>query len=391
VAADAQAALDLNPCLVVFEFACGACNSLDEYSVCLTPKQFKELEAILSGQTVSVGIELETGPKGKSVVVSKVNPNGPAYNQLSEKDRIVRVAGKPVASPEAAAAALQGEAGTTVEVTVIPNGETAARTVKLQRRVVVSSTVEVKPPQMVKDAGGDAMVAHIKVTGFLKNTPQELKEAILDQQSRAEIATGRPLKAIILDLRDNGGGSLKIAVEVAEMFLTEGVIAETRSNLPLSVLRRCPELKSKFKANNRNAFEMPLYVLVNGSTASAAELFAAALKENKRATLVGVATYGKWSVQCTIPLHTLSTGLRLTVAKFYSPEGKCYEGQGLVPPNAPATEGLPNVDDLFVTAVLKLMAPAPKMMPMGEAQTADSTKMGSGMEMPTPPAQPSPI
>ena len=159
-------------------------------------------------------------------------------------------------------------------------------------------------------------VGYCQISGFTKGTPDEL-----DQQIERLKLVG--LRVLIMDLRGNGGGMFQPAVRTAERFLPTGIIVSLKGQLR--------DQNRTFKADNARAFNMPLLVLIDGDTASSAEMVAGALKDNQRATLIGQATYGKGSVQGVLPLETTAAGIRVSVARFFSPLGKPYEGNGVTP------------------------------------------------------------
>jgi len=161
-------------------------------------------------------------------------------------------------------------------------------------------------------------IGYCKLTTFHDSTVQELRDAILQLQTQG-------MRVLILDLRGNPGGLFKVAVQSSRLFLSDGVIVFTQSRLP--------EFNETHRSRNADALGMPLVVLVDGETASAAEVLAGALKENRRATLVGQTTFGKGSIQCVVPLEKIPAGIRITVAKFYSPANYPYSGHGVTPNN----------------------------------------------------------
>ncbi len=342
VALDALRDLKLNPSVVVLEFACGACDGLDEYTVCLTPAQLKELQPLLQGQLVGVGIDVEQDTdSGKKVfLVSQVHPDSPAQGRLARGDRLTRIDGQPVErlTLDLIQARLRGESGTTVSLEVIPAGERAARSVKLERRAYPVRTVT---GHRLLDDG----IGYVRLTGFQKSTPQELREALLDLQTKG-------MKVLVLDLRDNDGGLFLVAVEVSRMFLPEGPIASTQSQVS-------PRLNRTYESRNPQAYTMPLVVVINGLTASAAEVLAGALKDNHRGSVVGQTTFGKGSIQYVVPLRgkdaqkerPLLGAIRITVAKFFSPTNQPYSGKGVTPDYPPVElEGM--ADDAFLNAAL---------------------------------------
>jgi carboxyl-terminal processing protease len=302
--------LRLNPTAVVLEFVCGACNALDEYTSYLTPSWLRDVQLALKGNGVGVGLELEAADQ--KLLVAQVTPNSSAAALgLKPRDRITRIAGKPVDELPAdiANARLQGEVGTTVDVEIVPAGDLMPRVVKLVRQPTnAPSVVDVK-----LSADG---IGYLRIVGFQESTAHEIKETVLQFQMVG-------LKALILDLRGNGGGAFKSAVLVAELFIGDGVIVRTRSRLS--------EHNKVYQANNPGAWPFPLVVLIDGDTASASEVLAGALKERRGATLVGQTTFGKGLIQAVVPLESLPAGIRITVARFYSPSNVPYQGLGVSP------------------------------------------------------------
>jgi len=309
----AQADLGIKPTAVIVEFIAGACNALDEYTGYLSPTRLAEIEADLnSNKFVGIGVDLTINRDSKDdsrhLVISRVYPGGPAYQQeLHIDDEILSIDGQTLkmAAPSVLVAKLQGEVGTTVEVEVRSGMMT--RKIKIERQPVSIPSVVIEPPQ--------GEIGYIHITSFQTGTPQELQSAL--EQLRG-------LKALILDLRGNLGGSFPAAVKVAEQFLAQGAI--------IVYTQRPTKAETAWRSNNKNPLMIPLVVLVDGETASAAEIVAGALKDNnKRATLVGQPTFGKGSIQCLVPLDSLKAGLQVTVARFSSPERIPYDGHGIAP------------------------------------------------------------
>jgi carboxyl-terminal processing protease len=354
-----SSALGIKPTPVLIEFICGACGALDEYTGYLPPRQFAEIEAELSGKYVGIGVEL--GVAGGKLVVVKVH-NGPSTGRLEAADIILSIDGeKPdPANPAALTPKLQGKAGTPVDVEV-------------ERPSVMSPGMRVKKYTLTRDAVSmrsveswpsltDDGVGYVKITSFQKTTAQDLRSALLALRAQG-------LKALILDLRGNPGGSFDAAVEVAEMFLSEGVIVYTET----------PRKEEVKRASNRDALTLPVVVLVDGDTASAAEIVAGALKDNNRALLVGQPTFGKGTVQCVLKLDSIKSGLQVTVKRFVSPDRVPYDGRGITPHHVvenstmmPMSMGMPQDDDLqrrkafeFAAEMVSMAAkmPTPKMPP----------------------------
>jgi carboxyl-terminal processing protease len=258
---------------------------------------------------------MEVAREDKVLLVSQVLPGSPAaLAGIKAGDQLLRL-GKKAAdglTAEAAAELLRGEAGTEVEVQILPAGESAPRTLKLVRdRVAIPSVSE---PQFL----GDRMagIGYVQLVSFQESTVRELDDAL------AKLQMGG-LRALLLDLRGNPGGLVDVAVSVVERFVSTGVIASTRGQLR--------SYNRTYEASNTVAIQVPLVVLIDGETSSAAELVAGALKDHGRATLVGQMTFGKGTIQRYWRLTAAPAGLRLTVAKFFSPRGHAYNGIGVTP------------------------------------------------------------
>jgi carboxyl-terminal processing protease len=304
----AQDLLSIQMPVVAFEFVCGACNSLDEYTAYLTPAQITEIQTLMRGKFAGPGIEVAV--VDQKLVIGQIHPESPAARAFKVGDRILRV-DKHKVDPESAVeirASLRGEPGSVVEVEVqSPDG--TKRTVKLERQPYVMPSVEFEPEPREG-------IGYVRVMSFTETTVQELKDAV----GRLKAAG---MKALVLDLRGNPGGLFKPSIQTAEMFLPEGIIVHTQS--------RSSEYNESHRSHNPNAFTFPLVLLIDGETASSAEVVAGALKENDRARLVGQTTFGKGSIQCVVPLEIVSAGVKITVARFLSPTGEPYNGRGVTP------------------------------------------------------------
>lgn len=315
VALAAHALLGLNATTVILEFACGACHALDEHTVYLTPSQFRELCLSLKGETVGIGLVLVA--EDNRVTIAEVIAGSPAAEimpPLTAGDIVLRIDKKPVNQmpAEMVQEMLEGPAGSQVEVTV-QSIMFGTRQLSLRRRAILAPSVSYRVES--------ANVGYLRISSFQESTLQELDFALLTL-SRSDI------KALIVDLRGNGGGLFEVAIDVARRFLSSGTIAtlqtlDSRQNIV-------------YQSRNPEALALPLVVLVDGDTASAAEVLAGALKENKRGRLVGESTFGKGCTQSILKLPTgpggvPTGGLRLTVARFFSPSGAPYSGRGVIP------------------------------------------------------------
>jgi carboxyl-terminal processing protease len=310
----AAAVLRLPAGVVALECACGACNSLDEYSLYLAPHRYAHAAIALKNKFVGIGIELTVS--NRHLEIARVYKKSPAAEAgLARGSRIVRIDGTWLdpAAPDVAAERLRGEAGSDVELEVILPGDKTARMFKIKRRDVQPTSVDA---ELRGDKGGE-YIGYIRIHNFQESTALEVREALMGWR-------GMPLRGVILDLRGNPGGLFKSALAVAELFLPEGVIVYTHSQLR--------EFNRTYKSHNADPFlYREIILLVDGETASAAEIVVGALKDNHKALVIGHPTYGKGSIQCVIPLEGGPGGLRLTVAKFSTPARVAFSGVGILP------------------------------------------------------------
>jgi len=310
-AALAQRRLGVPPVAVLLEYAAGAACSLDPYSAYLTPDQLSDVYAQIRGNFVGLGIELK--PQANTLVIVRVIANSPAKAAgLQEGDRIVGVDGQSAIglSPDRVAAMLQGPEGSVVSLSVSgPDGQVRSVVARRQR-------VEVPSVDEARILPGTDGVAYLKITGFQESTSRDLDRTLWDLYRRG-------MKSLIIDLRGNPGGLLRSAVETADLFLDRGVIVTTRG--------RSAQEDFTYSAHEPGTWRVPLAVLIDQDSASAAEIFAGAMREHQRGTVIGKRSYGKGSVQGIFALNIGQAGLRLTTARFYSPSGRPYTGSGVEP------------------------------------------------------------
>lgn len=307
----AQQRLGIDPLRVVLEYTCGAANCLDPYSTYLTPDQLAEVYSQIKGSFVGLGVELK--PQDESLLIVRVIPGSPAQRAgLQAAERIVAVDGRTTRelTPDRAANLLQGEAGTSVELTLVGTSQPARRLTVRRERVEVPS---IDQAQILDRATG---AAYLRLTCFQETTSHDLERALWDLYRAG-------MRSLIIDLRGNPGGLLVTAVEVADKFLDQGVIVSTRG--------RTPQENVTYTAHAPGTWRVPLVLLIDQDSASAAEIFAGAIQDHGRGTLVGRRSYGKGSVQGIFPLNVGGAGVRLTTAKFYSPAGRPYSGVGIEP------------------------------------------------------------
>lgn len=295
----------------ILEFATAAAEGLDDYSSFLTADQLREVYSQIEGNFVGLGVELKA--ENGALLIVHVIPGSPAERAgILAQDRIVAVDGKSTAelSTDEAASMLTGSEGTYVRVTVYsPNTE--PRVLNIRREHVDVPSLE--NPKIV-DA--DFGIAYIRIPAFQKTTARDLETALWDLHRQG-------MRSLVLDLRGNPGGLLTASVEVADKFLTEGNIVSTRG--------RSPQEDFNYQAHYGGTWRVPLVVLIDGDSASASEIFAGAIKDNNRGTIVGTTSFGKGSVQGIFPLGFAGAGVRLTTAKFYSPSGAPISHRGVEP------------------------------------------------------------
>ncbi|QDV36014.1 S41 family peptidase [Tautonia plasticadhaerens] len=316
-------ALGLADAAVILEFVYGACDALDEYSGCLSPDKLSDLYAEIDGNFVGIGVELKGSDRGLLLV--NVIPGGPASESgLKPGEQIVEVDGRPLAGLglDAAAATLQGAEHSEVTVRVLGAGG-QARSVRMARRPVELKSVE--SSAMLQ--GG---IGFIRLVSFQKTTVEEMDRAVADLQARG-------MRHMVLDLRGNPGGLLNVSVDLADRFLDRGRIVATRG--------RAPGQTFDYTASGAAPWRMPVTVLIDGDSASASEILAGALKDHRRALIVGGRSYGKGSVQSIYPLRSADAALKLTTAKFYSPLERPYSEHGVSPDIEVSSSARPPGDD----------------------------------------------
>ncbi|HEY6565038.1 MAG TPA: S41 family peptidase [Pirellulaceae bacterium] len=296
---------------VVGEYCCGGIASLDQYSSYLTASQLDDVYSQIEGNFVGLGIELKSDDQ--SLLIVKVIPGGPAERSgVHAGDHITAVNGvaTSLVSPEEAADMLKGEEHTMVRL-ALEGSDGVTRDVRVSRERVEVPSVE--DARMLDPSSG---TAYFRLTSFQKTTSQDVDAALWKLHREG-------MRVLVMDLRDNPGGLLTSSVEVADKFLREGVIVSTRG--------RSPREDFDYRAHDAGTWRVPLVVLINQNTASASEIFAGAIRDHGRGTIVGERSYGKGSVQGIFPLNSIRSGVRLTTSKFFSPSGQPISDRGVLP------------------------------------------------------------
>lgn len=287
----------------------GMLQGLDPHSTLLSTKEFQEMQESTNGEFFGVGVEI-TMENGQVLVVAPIEDT-PGYRAgLRSGDIIVAVDGQYTMemSLSEASSKMRGKRGTEVELLVLHKGEQRPVTMRIKREAI--------PVVSVKARELEPGYHWIRLTRFSGRTTQELLDVLRD-------AKKNDIKGIVLDLRNNPGGLLDQSVSVSDVFLKDGVIVSIRG-------REEGNSRSYSAKSQADDVDVPMVVLVNAGTASAAEIVAGALRDQKRALILGERTFGKGSVQNIIPLPD-GTGLKLTVALYYTPSGKSIQAEGIVP------------------------------------------------------------
>ncbi len=304
--------LGLRDTAVIAEYMFGGCNALDDYSSFLTPERLGDLYDNIEGEFVGIGIEMKA-EIGEGMLLINVLPDSPAESGgVLSGDHIVSIDQIDCRNmtTDKAANLLRGSSGSQVVLELESPDGGATRIAKVTRKAV-----QVRSFPIVKMLDRENGIGYIKMTGFQKTSASELDAALKKLH-------GQGMRSLIWDVRGNPGGLLSAAVEVLDRFLEEGTLVSTRG--------RVTDQNWSYTAHRPGTWKIPLVLLVDGNSASASEIVAGALTDHRRATVIGRKTYGKWSVQSIFPIRG-STGLRLTTAKFYSPQGNTYGKIGIKP------------------------------------------------------------
>ena len=288
----------------------GLLQSLDPYSAYMTPESFEGMQTETSGKFGGLGIEVGM----ESGVVKVITPidNTPASKAgLKAGDYIVKIDGVQVQGKSLMDAVdlMRGLVGSSIEITVRRRG--------VKKALIFNITREIIQVQSVKSELIDNNIGYIRLTSFNENSSDQIKEKV------KKLNKNKNLKGYILDLRNNPGGLLSQAIKISDFFLENGEIVSTKS-------RQASENRKWFAKKGDLTNGKTLIILINYGSASASEIVAGALKDHKRAILVGENSYGKGSVQSIIPLKNRGA-IRLTIAKYYLPSGKSISKVGVTP------------------------------------------------------------
>ena len=295
----------------------GVLQSLDPYSAYMSPESFDSMRTETSGEFGGLGIEVSM----EAGVVKVISPldESPAYEAgVKAGDYIVKINEHQVQGKTLSEAVdlMRGPVGSDIEITVRRIGERKALVFNITRKIIKI--------QSVKSKKIDKNIGYIRLTAFNENSSSQVRKKI------KEFDKDKSIKGYILDLRNNPGGLLSQAIKISDFFLSNGEIVSTKS--------RKENENRKWFANEGDILNgKTLVVLINNGSASASEILAGALKDHKRAILIGETTYGKGSVQSIIPLKNKGA-IRLTISKYYLPSGVSISEVG-VDPDIEVSEG----------------------------------------------------
>ncbi len=288
----------------------GMVESLDPHSSFMTKDEHKDLMIETKGSFTGVGIEITT--RERAITVVSPIEGTPAYRAgIKAGDKIIRINGEATNEMTLSDAVkrIRGPKGTEVELTVSREGS--------EKPLVFKITRDVIPLKSVRAYRLTPEVGYIRISNFQSKTEGDLGEALNDLEQ------GGNLKGLVLDLRNNPGGLLNQAVKVSDLFLDSGMIVSTKG-------RDESQNMEIFARDNGHERDYPIVALVNEGSASASEIVAGALQDNRRALILGTKTFGKGSVQTILPLSD-GSGLRLTTARYYTPSGHSIQLKGIHP------------------------------------------------------------
>lgn len=280
----------------------------DVYTTYYTPDEYASFKEKSSGVYAGIGVQMTVDPADNTIVITEVFEGSPAQKVgILPKDKIVKAAGKTITGDDfdLVPKLVKGAPNTKVNITIYRQSENKSYDFELTRQNVTYPSVTYK---ML-----DAELGYIKISQFEETTYDQFKKALTDIQAKKA-------KGIVLDLRNNPGGLLHITEKIADELLPKVLIVSTRDKSGT-----VDEAYADAKYTN-----IPVVVVVNGDSASASEVLSGALKDHKRAKLVGETTFGKGVVQSVVPLSD-GSALKLTTAKYFTPSGVCIQGIGIDP------------------------------------------------------------
>ena len=290
----------------------GVLQSLDPYSAYMSPELFKEMQTDTKGEFGGLGIEIGM-EAGVVKVISPIDDTPAAEAGIKAGDYIVKIGKDQVQGKTLMEAVklMRGPVGTSIDLTVRRKNVKKPLEFKITRKIIEVRSVNSEIISKEKNIG------YIRLKSFNENSDKQFLKSIKNFEKNKKI------KGYVLDLRNNPGGLLTQAINITDFFLDDGEIVSTKG-------RNVSETRKFFARKGDEVNGKPIIVLINNGSASAAEIFAGALKDHKRAIILGENSYGKGSVQSIIPLKN-GGGIRLTISKYYLPSGKSISEVGVTP------------------------------------------------------------
>ncbi len=290
----------------------GVLQSLDPYSAYMSPELFREMQTDTKGEFGGLGIEIGM-ESGVVKVISPIDDTPAAKAGIKAGDYIVKIGKEQVQGKSLLEAVklMRGPVGTSIELTVRRKNVKKPLKFNIVRKIIEIQSVS------ASIIGKEKNLGYIRLKSFNENSDKQFLKSIKEFEKKPKI------KGYVLDLRNNPGGLLQQAINITDFFLEDGEIVSTKG-------RKISETRKFFARKGDEIKGKPIVVLINNGSASASEIFAGALKDHKRAIILGENSYGKGSVQSIIPLRN-GGGMRLTISKYYLPSGKSISEVGVTP------------------------------------------------------------
>jgi len=303
---------DINQAEIMDSAINGVLQSLDPYSAYMSPELFKEMQTDTSGEFGGLGIEIGM-EAGVVKVISPIDDTPAERAGIKAGDYIVKIGNEQVQGKSLMEAVklMRGPVGTSIDLTVRRKNVKKPLEFKIIRKIIEVQSVSSKIISEEKNIG------YIRLKSFNENSDNQFLKSVKKFEKNFKI------KGYVIDLRNNPGGLLTQAINITDFFLDDGEIVSTKG-------RKISETRKFFARKGDEIKGKPIVVLINNGSASASEIFAGALKDHKRAIILGENSYGKGSVQSIIPLRN-GGGIRLTISKYYLPSGKSISEVGVTP------------------------------------------------------------
>lgn len=288
----------------------GMLSELDPHSAYLDRSEFQSLRESTEGEFGGIGIEVGL-EEGRLTIITPIDDTPASRAGLQARDVILEIDGNPTErlSLQESVTLMRGEPGSQIRLNILRSGQEAPLDVTLTREIIRTESVR---SEMLEPGYG-----YLRVSQFQSRSGEQVNNAIRRMERDG------PLQGLVLDLRNNPGGVLQAAVAVADAFLQSGLVVYTEGRLP--------DTQMRFSASRETAApDVPLVVLINGGSASAAEIVAGALQDQRRGVIMGTESFGKGSVQQVMPLGN-GEGLKLTTALYYTPNGRSIQAMGIEP------------------------------------------------------------